>query len=147
MVEAGKQAKIWASVKKNISYTRLFPKNQITYQPQPAPNPGHPRKQTKFYGCYSRYGSGDALESGDVNTVGGEAVHTAPAAPVTSLCKVTGKRLTLREMSPGKSASVTLFDMSGKVVYRARVNSDAVNLAEMTGKAEGMYLAKIIYEQ
>jgi uncharacterized protein (TIGR02145 family) len=31
-VEAGKQVKIWVSVKINISFSRPFPKNQITYQ-------------------------------------------------------------------------------------------------------------------
>jgi len=31
-VEAEKQVKIWVSVKINISFSRPFPKNQITYQ-------------------------------------------------------------------------------------------------------------------
>jgi hypothetical protein len=32
-VEAGKQVKIWVSVKINIPFSRPFPKNQITHQP------------------------------------------------------------------------------------------------------------------
>jgi len=127
------------------SSATIYAAAQFDYA-QPAPNPGHPRKQTKFYGCYSRYGSGDALEGETANRIGERTVRIAAVAG-TSIRKVTGKCLKLREMRPGTSASVTLFDMSGKGVSRARVNSDAVNLAEMTGKAEGMYLAKIIYEQ
>ena len=114
---------------------------------QPPPNPGHPRKQTKFYGMYSRYGSGDALENSEVATIGGGSVPAATAACGTSMHKVMGKCLTLRELAPGKSASVTLFDVSGKVVYSATVRNKVVDIGAETGKAEGMYLAKIIYER
>jgi hypothetical protein len=112
---------------------------------QPVPNPGHPRKQTKFYGCYSRYGSGDALERSTV-MASREAARTAPAAHRVSLQKVTGKHIVLSELGNGKSAVVTVFDMSGKMVFEATVRQKTVNIAERTGKSQGVYLARVFYE-
>jgi hypothetical protein len=122
----------------------IYAASQFDYS-QPAPNPGHPRKQTKFYGCYSRYGSGDALERSTV-TAFREAARPAPVAHRSSIQKVTGNRLILGELGNGKSASVTLFDMSGKKIYKTTVKQKTVNIAGWTGKSHGVYLARVFYE-
>jgi hypothetical protein len=123
----------------------IYAASQFDYT-LPAPTPGKPFKQTKFYGLYSRYGSGDVMEAGTVAAVK-PVVRAAPADFETSIYKVVGKRLMLRGSARGKSASVTVFDMSGKAVYRTSARNDVVDIKEDAMKGDGVYLAKITYER
>ena len=122
----------------------IYAASQFDYT-LPAPTPGKPFKQTKFYGLYSRYGSGDVFETGQVRTAHGP-VREFSEQSCESVLKVTGKRLTLKELGPNKSARVTLFNLSGKVLYRATVRSSVVDIVGTTGKGHEVYLAKILYD-
>jgi hypothetical protein len=122
----------------------IYAASQFDYT-LPAPTPGKPFKQTKFYGLYSRYGSGDVFETGQVRTAHGP-VREFSEQSCESILKVTGKRLTLKELGPNKSARVTLFNLSGKVLYRATVRSSVVDIVGTTGKGHEVYVAKILYD-
>jgi outer membrane protein assembly factor BamB len=122
----------------------IYASSQLDYT-LPAPTPGKPFKQTKVYGLYSRYGSGDVMESATAATVK-QAASTSPIARQGSMRKVTGNRLILGELAAGKSAVVTVFDMSGKQVYKTTVKQKIVDITGQTGMAESVYLAKVLYE-
>jgi hypothetical protein len=123
----------------------IYASSQFDYS-LPAPTPGKPLKQSKFYGLYSRYGSGDVMEAGPVKTIGASRACARPTTGAT-MHKTTGNYLTLDKSGENQSANVTLFDICGKIVYKTITKRKTINIAEETGNADGVYLARIVYEQ
>ena len=71
-------------------------------------------------------------------------VHVYSRTPVNASMKVFGNRTTaLPVQFNGMHKTVTVYDCSGKLVHRAVVTSDAVNLQRDFGMSNGVYMMQV----
>jgi hypothetical protein len=102
---------------------------------QPQPRPGFPLRQTKEYGNYSRYGSGDAIEAAAVPVRPGSAVERRPT-PEFKIVK-GGLRWNGIKQLP---VTVTLYSAKGALMKQYIIDKASGELCAATLSA-GVFLA------